>query len=239
MSTELIKRKALVIGGTSGIGFQIVSDLLLDGFKVSVVGRNFTNFINENINLKKIYCDLSESVTPVIENSDQYDFLVFSAGTIEYAPLKYLNFSKFYKNFEINYFSSIKILTELLKVNKINRNGSIVFISSISANLGVPGTLIYSATKAAIESSVRVMASELAHKKIRVNAIAPGIVKTPFIENAVIDELKMVSEESKYPLGFGLPSQISNLALFLLSEKSDWITGQILTIDGGVTLASR
>ncbi|MDA9233553.1 SDR family oxidoreductase, partial [Flavobacteriaceae bacterium] len=112
----------------------------------------------------------------------------------------------------------------------------IIFISSLSASLGVKGTLAYSASKASIDSSVKVLANELSRYNIRVNSIAPGIIKTPLLENQVFDNEKLASEQEKYPLGFGDCKDVAYSAHFLLSKASKWITGSVIELNGGYKL---
>jgi len=125
----------------------------------------------------------------------------------------------------------------LYKSKKINRQGSIITISSISSLLGVPGTLLYSASKGALNSSIKVLANEFSVRKIRVNAITPGIVVSEMTKNndkINFDLLK--SQEVNYPLGFGSPNDVSGPVIFHLSDQSKWLTGNIMVLDGGFML---
>jgi NAD(P)-dependent dehydrogenase (short-subunit alcohol dehydrogenase family) len=125
---------------------------------------------------------------------------------------------------------------ELIKNKKINKGGSIVFISSISTKLGIPGTSIYASSKAALSTYAKVVASEISKQQIRSNIISPGIIKsiTPNVETAIEISDKRLEEE--YPFGFGSTSDVANLVAFLLSDLSRWITGSDIVIDGGYNL---
>ena len=155
---------------------------------------------------------------------------------LDYKPLKFIDETDFLKIFHTNYFSSIFLLKKLAKKKKINKNSSIVFISSLSSTIGIPGTLAYSATKASIDSSVRVLANEMSKNMIRVNSVAPGIIRTPLLNNEIFNEDKYLKEEEKYPLGLGSPIDVVKSVQFLLSDASRWITGYTLELNGGYKL---
>jgi len=121
------------------------------------------------------------------------------------------------------------------KKNICEDGASIIFIASIMSILGQPAKVAYCSSKGALISGVRAMALELANKKIRVNAISPGVVRTPLID----DMFKSIPEESQksildmHPLGIGMPEDVANACGFLLSENARWITGTNLVVDGG------
>ena len=100
----------------------------------------------------------------------------------------------------------------------------------------VPGTLLYSASKAAVNSTVKVLAVELSGQKIRANAICPGIVRTPMLGSTNISEEQFLEQEKQYPLGIGTPEDVAEAAVFHLSDKSKWLTGNIMILDGGFSL---
>ena len=154
-------------------------------------------------------------------------------------PHKFIKKNDFNEIMNINFFAPFFLTQRLLKQKKIVDHGSIVFLSSISGPVvGSKGNLMYSASKSAINGIVKTLALELAEKKIRVNSISAGMVNTEMWKN----DTKLVSTEqlnlnSKlYPLGFGEPEYIANLASFLISEESIWITGSSVIADGGFTI---
>jgi NAD(P)-dependent dehydrogenase (short-subunit alcohol dehydrogenase family) len=129
------------------------------------------------------------------------------------------------------------LFSELLKRKKINRQSSVVFISSISAIRGAKGNGLYAITKAALDSICKVYANELSSKLIRINTIQPGMVETDMAfktENLLSKEV-MDIDRSKYPFGYGEVKDVALPVVFLLSNASKWITGQSITIDGGRT----
>ena len=136
-----------------------------------------------------------------------------------------------------NLISPILLTKMLLKNKKINKEASIVFTSSIAAYHSSIGDSVYSATKGGIQSFSKVLAMELAGKKIRVNTIQPGMVRTGFVENSVLSAEDYAADEKRYPLGrYGLPEDIAHAAAFLLSDASSWMTGSSIVVDGGISL---
>jgi NAD(P)-dependent dehydrogenase (short-subunit alcohol dehydrogenase family) len=130
------------------------------------------------------------------------------------------------------------LLTQgLLKKQKIQDGGSILFISSIAAHIGVAGVAGYSGSKAALIAMMRCLAMEVVKRKIRVNCLSPALVQSPLL--TATDKLvgSMETEENYYPLGFGEPVDVANASIFFLSEASRWITGTTLVMDGGLTIS--
>jgi len=240
----LAGKNVMVTGASSGIGREIALVLSKQNANLFISGRNEERLkqVFEKLTCRDksnyIVCDLTneEEVKSKIKLLPTLDGVVFCAGVNEFVPFKFISKEKLENIFNVNYFSVILLLQKLLKNKLINKGASLVFISSISAQLGVPATAIYAASKAAINSTVKVLASELAPQKIRANAICPGIVKTPMIGNANIDVSQFLEQEKNYPLGLGMPVDIANAVVFHLSDESRWLTGNILMLDGGFTL---
>ena len=117
------------------------------------------------------------------------------------------------------------------------KGGSILFISSIYALVGMPGQIGYTASKGAVNSAVRTMAIELARRKIRVNTLSPGLVRTDMTNKAfeLLTEEQVKKLEEAFPLGVGSPEEVARAAVFLLAPQNSWITGTDLVIDGGYT----
>jgi NAD(P)-dependent dehydrogenase (short-subunit alcohol dehydrogenase family) len=238
---DFTDKRILVTGATSGIGLEICRQISNYGGSVIGIGRNaeILNLLNDQLkNFKGIRYDLSDldSLDKLIENIDlPLDGIVHSAGIVQLLPIKFFDLKILNKIRSVNYDSILLIISKLLKMKKINKRASIIFISSIAGEMGMKGNSIYSSTKAALNSSTKVLAAELSSQFIRVNSIAPGQVET----NLTVEISSTVSEESilidktKYPLGYGMPEDVANLAIFLLSSKSRWITGAIINIDGG------
>lgn len=242
---ELKGKHILVTGASSGIGRQISITASQLGALVTIIGRNVTN-LQETISLlhgdghKMFSIDISknEDIEKLILLSSSYDGVVFNAGVVEYLPVKFLNKSKIDSVFSVNFNSNVILSQKLIKNKLINKKGSLVFISSISSKLGVSGTAMYSASKAALSSFSKILASELASQGIRSNSVSPGIIMTAMNEVAknIISDEEMKKAANHYPLGYGEVSDVAGLVMYLLSDISKWMTGSDLIIDGGFTL---
>lgn len=241
-------RKVLITGASSGIGRQIAIDLACDDNSLIIVGRNREKLKNVGDSLKNpdrhlvLDWDLSvlDSLDEKLGPIDSLDGIVHSAGILgKLSPVTFSSLADIHNVFSVNVFSIIMILSTLMKRKKINANASVILISSIMAQYGTVGTLAYSMSKGAINSAVKVLAAEFSNKKIRVNAIAPGMVRTPMTEhnNSRMTDEQIETDKRNYLLGYGESVDISNLVRFLLSyEQSKWVTGSIINIDGGYKL---
>ncbi|TCC94156.1 SDR family oxidoreductase [Pedobacter frigiditerrae] len=245
LSDQFTNKHFLITGASSGIGQQTAWDLGNTGAWLTLLGRdlgkleetkkqigttNPLHVISGELQDPNFLDELTSSIEPI-------DGLVLSAGIIDYTPAKMINSQKIRKIFEINFDANVLLIQALLKKKKIKDGASIVVISSISSKLGVAGTGLYAASKAAITAYAKVLATELSGKKIRVNIIHPGIVKTNLIDDqGIVDQENMKKIELSYPLGFGSTGDVSNQILYLLSDLSTWVTGSEFIIDGGHTI---
>jgi len=238
-------KNILVTGASQGIGREIAITASTLGANVTIVGRNVEK-LQETISLltgnghKMFALDLAvgADLDELILQSPAFDGVVFNAGIVEYLPVKFLNESKIDAVFSVNFDSNVVLSQKLMKKKLLNKKASLVFISSISSKLGIGGTAMYAASKAALVSFSKVLATELAPQGIRSNSICPGIIKTAMTEKAndVVSEEEVKKAESEYPLGYGEPADVAGLTMYLLSDMSKWMTGSDLIIDGGFTL---
>ncbi|MFB9845307.1 SDR family NAD(P)-dependent oxidoreductase [Mucilaginibacter ginsenosidivorans] len=243
---DLQGKKILVTGASSGIGKDIAILLSKLGARVIITGRdrerlNQTSALlgDKEMHLAIIAdMDAEADIKALVEKIEKLNGAVFCAGIIEYSPVKFLSKEKINKVLSVNFVSQALLTQALLKEKKIERQSSLVYISSVSSKLGVAGTAAYAASKAALSAFAKVLATELAGQKIRVNSLSPGIVKTPMTEGAdsAIAGDDMKEDEKKYPLGYGNTIDVANYVAFLLSDNSSWITGSDLVMDGGFTL---
>lgn len=240
---SLTGKHILVTGASSGMGKVFARMIAAEGAVVSLLARNeerLTQTLNSlNGEGHKVFvCDLTddEQIKKVATELNPIDGAVFCAGINEYVPLKFVSQSKIEPIFKTNFYSQVILTQSLVKKKQINKGASLVFISSLSSKLGVPGTLLYASSKAALDSAVRVMAAEMAPQGIRVNSICPGIVKTEMLSETNISEEQFVEQEKEYPLGLGTPEDVGYAVLFHLSDGSRWLTGQNMIIDGGYSL---
>lgn len=233
----------LVTGASSGMGRVFCQMIAHEGATVTLVARNEerlqqTLALMEGEGHDYKVCELTsqEQLKETIGKFTAFDGVVFCAGINDYVPVKFIKQEKIDKIFQTNYFSEILLTQMLLKKKLINKNSSLVYISSLSSVLGVQGTLLYATSKAAINSAVKVIAAELAPQGIRANAICPGIVKTEMLAGQNIDEETFMKQEADYPLGLGTPEDVGNAVLYHLSDGSRWLTGQSMILDGGYSL---
>ena len=235
----------LVTGASSGIGRSVSVKLAEKGYQCILSGRNleklrFTlsllkgegHLIFEGDLIDEDFQDFISHNTPMLSG------IVHSAGVIKLVPSKFINKNDFDEIMNINFFAPFFLTQRLLKLKKIIDHGSIVFLSSISGPIvGSKGNLMYSASKSAINGIVKVLALELAEKKIRVNSISAGMVNTEMWKNQKFITTEQLNLNSKlYPLGFGEPEYVANITSFLISEESVWITGSSVVADGGFTI---
>jgi NAD(P)-dependent dehydrogenase (short-subunit alcohol dehydrogenase family) len=236
----------LLTGATSGIGFEALKLFVAEGHTVFAVGRNFSKLdsIIEKFRSQifEFNFDLSEieNIEALFLKFDNYKFdgFVHCAGIEETLPLSLYSKSKIQSIFEINVFSAIELLRNFTKKKYSKDGASVVLLSSVMGELGQSGKIGYCATKAAILGVVKSSALEFARRKMRINAVLPGIVNTPMTEKLFsnLSESQIQEIASMHPLGFGEPKDVVSVVQFLLSVNSKWITGQSIIVDGGYSI---
>jgi NAD(P)-dependent dehydrogenase (short-subunit alcohol dehydrogenase family) len=183
--------------------------------------------------------NLPKWISGIVEKYGKIKGMVLSHGVQETLPLSAINIEKAKKLFDTNYFSLIGLIKGFCKKNNYTEIGnSIVCLSSFVTQIGLPATVNYSASKGALNSAVKVLGVELARNGIRINSILSGHIETELLskeDNLKTDDF-LEKLRQKYPLGLGKPEDIANLASFLLSDASRWITGANIVIDGGGSL---
>jgi NAD(P)-dependent dehydrogenase (short-subunit alcohol dehydrogenase family) len=238
-------KKILVTGASSGIGKQISVSLAAYGAELILTGRN-TERLQETLDLlsyKKKHIAIPfdfinlEQIPDFISQLPKLNGVVHCAGIARYIPFKILTEKEIKLVMTINYEAPVLLTQSLLKDKILVKECSIVFIASISALIGAVATSIYAGSKAALVATTRSLALEIAPQKMRANCISPGIVVTPLLDK-VQESLSaegLFEKEKLHPLGFGMPEDIANATIFLLSDASRWITGTNLIADGGYT----
>lgn len=244
---SLKKKIILVSGATSGIGKGICEELLNQGSMVIGIGRNVSNIkddilINSNFiflqqDLTQLH-EIEKLLTNCVDTHGKLDGLVNCAGREETLPLSIYKLDKIKSLYDINVFAGIEILRVFSKKKISNNDSSVIFISSVMGELGQPGKVGYCSTKSAILGVVKSSSLELSKRKIRVNAISPGIVVTRMTESLFlnISEKNIERIKEMHPLGIGKVEYLTPSVLFLLSNQSSWITGQNIKIDGGYSV---
>ena len=222
----------LVIGGSSGIGKEI-SELLSKENIVFSTSRNELNESNENIRHIK-YDVLEDELDPELL-PDQIDGFVYCPGTINLRPFRSLKLETFRSDLELNLIGAIKTLQIILTRLQQSPSSSIIFYSTVAVKTGMPFHSSVSSSKSALEGLTKSLAAEFA-PKIRVNCIAPSIVNTPLANKFLNTEDKIEKAAARHPLNkIGTAKEIAQLTQYLLDDKSKWITGQIINIDGGIS----
>lgn len=246
--SELTGKVAVVTGASKGIGAAIAKALGAAGAAVVV------NFASSKEGAQRVVAEITSKGGKAIavhgnvaEAKDvqrlfaetkkvfgALDVLVNNAGVFEFAPLEAFTESEFHREFNINVLGTILAMKEALNYFSPG-GGSVINLSSVASEKAVPNSVVYSATKSALDSVTRVLAKELGAKNIRVNAIAPGGVDTEGVQRVGVKgsdfEKQMVAET---PLGrFGQPEDIARVAVFLASDDAGWVTGERITVSGG------
>lgn len=240
----------VVTGASSGIGRQCAIDCSKQGARVVAIARN-QDRLDETLSSldgegHRCYSyDLSDSkgigdlVSAIVTDCGRIHGMVYAAGIEKTLPFKLLKIEEYNEIFQVNTLSAFEMARCVSNIKSFNKlGGGIIFICSITATIARAGTAAYSASKGALASASRVLAIELAKRKIRVNCISPGTILTPMMQNY----LSSLSEEEYnkriggFPLGLGEPSDVSLACVYLLSDAARWITGQNLIIDGGFTM---
>lgn len=233
----------LVTGASSGIGRGISVTCSKMGAKVVINGRNISR-LQETLSLMDgdghsiAAGDLADTalLATLVEGLPQLNGIVHCAGMGQRIPCKDLRSCDVSQVMDVNFRAPVLLQAELLRKKKISKGSSIVFIASIASWSPSYGNSVYSASKGAIISYANCLALELAPRKIRVNCISPAMVWTDLIFKDGIDEEQLREDEQKYPLKrYGKPEDIANLAVYMLSDASTWMTGSNVRITGGVS----
>lgn len=225
-------KNILLIGGSYGIGLSIAKELQKD-HRVFVASR--TAEALNNLNITHIPFDASTDVLDVSKLPSTIDGLVYCPGSINLRPFKGLKIDTFESDLQINFLNMVKIVQTLLPQLTASNQSSIVLFSSVAATMGMPFHTSVAAAKGAIEGFAKALAAEYA-PKIRVNVIAPSLTNTPLADKFLNNESKQEKSAERHPLKrFGEPNDLAQMAVFLLSEKASWMSGQILHVDGGMS----
>jgi NAD(P)-dependent dehydrogenase (short-subunit alcohol dehydrogenase family) len=240
----LENKTVLVTGASSGLGLRCAEVAAGQGARILAVGRKIeelkTRFpaphsvfacdISQEASLQELIAAVKALATPV-------NGWVLAAGVQEIRPLLMESRKSLENSWATNVYGSLGLLALALKSRLVAKGGSIVLFSSAAAHAGGVGIASYAATKGALEAATHSLAIELASQGTRVNAVSPGVIRTPmskkYLDRLTADQVKAL--EAQHPLGFGTPDHIAEPVAFLLSDRAQWITGSTLMIDGGLT----
>ena len=242
-------KNAVITGCLQGIGKATLEIFAQNGANVFACvqkeSTEYSEYIStlsekNNVEIIPVYFDLLDEqaikngVSVIQKTKKPIDILVNVAGVAFDALFHMVTMEQLKKTFEINFFSQIYFTQYITKLMLKNPNGgSVVNISSISALDGNPGQLSYSSSKAALIAASKTMSAELAPKGIRVNAIAPGVIDTAMTAN--LPEEAMNRQMARSDLKrLGLPEEVAGAILYLASDMSKYVTGQVIRVDGGI-----
>lgn len=225
-------KNILLIGGSYGIGLAIIKELANNN-NVYVASRTSEGL--QALNVTYIEFDALTSDLNVALLPEKIDGLVYCPGSINLRPFRGLKLETFQSDMQINFFSMVKVIQSILPLLTASNQASIVLFSTVAVKMGMPFHTSVAAAKGAIEGFAKALAAEYA-PKIRVNVIAPSLTDTPLADKFLNNDDKKEKSSLRHPLKrFGQSEDLANMAVFLLSEKSSWMSGQILHVDGGLS----
>lgn len=240
--------KVIITGASSGLGKDAVEKLNANGVFTVLCGRNEAklNTVKAGLTNSQLsdvlvidfenFSSIKQWLKESVNSSGVFTGFVHCAGVDITKPYKLLKEADFDLLYKLNITTPFSIAKELVNKSFFSKEGgSLIWMGSVMGSLGQKGKIAYTANKSAIDGLVKSLALELAPRNIRVNSVAPGIVKTPLTEDlfSKLSEESISEIEKMHPLGLGNSEDVSNLIAFLLSDQSKWITGTTHYIDGG------
>jgi NAD(P)-dependent dehydrogenase (short-subunit alcohol dehydrogenase family) len=225
-------KNILLIGGSYGIGYELAKELQKNNtvFVASRTNENLAGLDITYISFDATTDTLDSSMVPAV-----IDGLVYCPGSINLRPFRGLKLETFESDMQLNFFSMVKVIQTILPQLTAAEQSSIVLFSTVAVKMGMPFHTSVAATKGAIEGFSKALAAEYA-PKIRVNVIAPSLTDTPLAEKFLSNEEKREKSALRHPLKrVGTSEDMAQMASFLLSDKSSWISGQTFHVDGGMS----
>lgn len=221
-----------VIGASKGIGLALIQKLAQQGHQVLAIYSQTTPTF-EHQNVKWQYYSVADG--QLLEIPEVLDGLVYCPGTISLKPFNRFSAQDFLADYQLQVIGATQTIQTALPALKKSAQASVVLFSTVAVQQGLPFHSLVSASKGALEGLTRALAAEFA-PKIRVNAIAPSLTNTPLAENLLNSDAKREANAARHPLKrVGEPTDIANMAAFLLSDEASWLSGQILHVDGGIS----
>ena len=219
-----------MIGGSHGIGNAMLEELNQEN-QVFVASRTHEGLEKSDL----IHIPFDVTVDELDSNAlpDHLNGFVYLPGSINLKPFKMMSLDTFEKDMQLNFFSMVKIVQKIVPI--MAEGSSLVLFSTVAVSTGMPFHTSIAAAKGAIEGFAKSLAAEYA-PKFRVNVVAPSLVDTPLASRLLSNDKKRESMSERHPLKrIGKAEDIAHIANFLLSDKSSWITGQVIGVDGGIS----
>lgn len=238
-----MSKNCLIFGANGGIGEALAEKLKKSGYNLFLVSRNAKGLKELSDRLEVSHSPLnainSEQVKLIFEQAreklGEIHCVVNAIGSLLLKPAHLTSDRDWNEVIHVNLNSSFYILREAVKAFG-NNGGSVVFFSTAATQIGLPNHEGISAAKAGVEGLVRAASATYASKNIRVNAIAPGLTETPLTQKITSNKNALEHSVNMHPLGrVGTAKEIAHTASFLLDDETSWITGQVITVDGGLS----
>ncbi len=227
----------LVIGASSGIGKQIALDLQNEGH--SVFSTYFRSGVQSDLEGVQFKYNAVEDDLDIDQLPASLDGLVYCPGAIALSPFHRIKAEAFIEDYSLQVLGAVRSLQQCYPKLKAAENPSVVLFSTIAVQKGFNFHSLVASSKGAIEGLARSLAAEWA-PSIRVNVVAPSITRTPLADRLLNSEDKINANANRHPMQrIGEPQDISEVSRFLLSDKSSWITGQIMHVDGGLSSLNK
>jgi NAD(P)-dependent dehydrogenase (short-subunit alcohol dehydrogenase family) len=226
-----MKKNILIIGSNSRIGGEVIK---LSNHKGDNIFATSRSPINIPVN-KFFQLDPNEDLSDLDSLPESIDALVYCPGSISLKSIQRMNISDIREDFRINFEGAFHIIKKVLPNLKKDDGASVVFVSSVAASTGMTFHSSIAASKSALEGFARSLSAELA-PRVAVNCIAPSLTDTPLAEHLINNENKLKFSKERHPLNtIGDPESVAKVIYNLFSAKENWITGQTINIDGGLS----
>jgi len=225
-----MKKNILLIGGSHGIGFSVAEQMNAD-HNLYIASRTKENL--DNLDVNHIPFDATSDKLDIDLLPEEIHGFVYCPGSINLKPFKMMSLETFEEDMNINFFALVKVVKTIMP--RLAENASMVFFSTVAMGKGMPYHTSVASSKGAIEGFGKSMAAEYA-PKLRVNIVAPSLVDTTLAKRLLNNDKKKEANALRHPLKrVGEAVDIANTVIFLLSDKSSWMTGQVIGVDGGTS----
>ena len=233
----------LITGTSSGFGRTIAEKLHFEGYTVIGTSRNAEKISSDYLTIKLDINDYEASkseVNQIINKYGKIDILINNAGINITGPIETIKMDDVKRVFDTNFFSQLNLIQTVLPFMRSEKEGLIINITSIAEYLGLQFWVAYCASKGAVHQITRAMALDHAKDGIRINSVCPGEVNTPMLSTGresppTKEDLQKLADETIPVARLAEPEEVANVVHFLASEDSSYMTGSMITVDGGFT----
>lgn len=224
-----------VIGGSSGIGLALIQQLSTQGAAIINVSRHRSQDL-ASLDIQHVSADITGDISALSTLPDVLHGLVYCPGTINLKPFARLTEQDFMHDWQVNVLGAVRVLQQTIKSLKKAQGAGVVLYSTVAARVGMNFHASVASSKSAVEGLALSLAAEYATSKIRFNVIAPSLTDTPLASNLLSSPEKREASDKRHPLGrVGTAEEVAALTAFLLSEQAGWISGQVISVDGGMS----